>query len=140
MTIFYVYVLAMYKEDDDGNLHYRNMYVGQTNDLNARLDEHIENVEEGDTSHYTGRFDFLRRVWYQKVYGSRGDALALERHLKQMSPPERIEYMQHHGWRELRENFWRNKEYLKLSSLPRRSRNRDGGDDGGWSFEIPKFW
>ncbi len=115
MARYYVYVLACYKRKN-GCLHYSNMYVGQTNDLRARFDEHVDNVAEGNTNHYTGRFDFVRRVWYEQVYGSRQDALDLEAELKDMTPPERVNYMKRKGWRELKEKFWRNKEYERYKT------------------------
>lgn len=89
--VFYVYALACMKE---GN--FRCFYVGQTNDLWTRLDEHIENVIEGLTKHFTGRFDFVRLAWSMQV-PTRQDALRLERYLKSLNPNAKRRYMKQNG-------------------------------------------
>jgi predicted GIY-YIG superfamily endonuclease len=67
-----------------------NFYTGQTNNLRARVGEHIQNVMDGNTRRYTGRFDAVRLVWHEKCY-TRQDALELEQEIKQMSWSEKME-------------------------------------------------
>ncbi|MBS3176502.1 GIY-YIG nuclease family protein, partial [Candidatus Woesearchaeota archaeon] len=56
---YYTYMLGCYKKGKG----FTNFYIGQTNNLYARVGEHIKNVESRNTNSYTGRFDYIRLVW-----------------------------------------------------------------------------
>jgi predicted GIY-YIG superfamily endonuclease len=84
---YYVYVLACFIDGD-----FSCYYVGQTNDLDARMEEHYEAVRSHDTDKYTGRFDFVKLVWHRRV-PTREDALRLESYLKSLSPSGKERYM-----------------------------------------------
>ena len=80
---YWVYILACYKGRD-----MRCFYTGQTNNLRARLEEHNNNVRNGITDHFTGRFDFVRCLWSRKCE-TRNEAMSLERRIKELTPPEK---------------------------------------------------
>tara|TARA_Y100000310_G_C20390769_1_gene672634 strand:- start:24 stop:338 length:315 start_codon:yes stop_codon:yes gene_type:complete len=80
---YWVYMLMCHK-----NGKFTNFYVGQTNDIEARMEEHFDNVRNGYTDSYTGRFDFVKLVWKWKVY-TRLEALELERGIKDLDHSEK---------------------------------------------------
>jgi len=80
---FWVYILMCHK-----NGKFTNFYVGQTNNFKARMEEHFDNVREGDTGTYTGRFDFVKPVWKTRV-STRSEALRKEREVKNLSHEEK---------------------------------------------------
>ena len=84
---FYVYILACYIRGK-----FSCYYVGQTNNLYARTGEHFDNVEEHHTESFTGRFEFVKRIWYKQV-PTRVDALRLEKYLKSLTPDRKRAYM-----------------------------------------------
>lgn len=84
---FYVYVLNCFKDGE-----FSCYYVGQTNNLKARVGEHFDSVKEQNTDRFIGRFDFVKLKWFMKV-PTRADALRLERYLKSLSHVEKEDYM-----------------------------------------------
>lgn len=91
---FYVYILKCYKGCGSKRV-FSNYYVGQTNNITARMQEHYENVRNGDTDKYTGRFDWVELAWKKSV-PSREDALRLESYLKDLNPVDKRNYMAKH--------------------------------------------
>lgn len=89
--VFYVYILACFKERD-----FRCYYVGQTNNLQERMEEHFDNVREIATEHFTGRFNFVKPIWFIEVE-TRQDAIKLEKYLKSLTPPQKRDYMKKNG-------------------------------------------
>lgn len=67
---------------------FTNFYVGQTNNIYERMQEHYAAVRDGDIDTYTGRFSFVKKVWSKLTY-SREQALAIERKIKNMSHSEK---------------------------------------------------
>jgi len=80
---YWVYMLMCHK-----NGKFTNFYVGQTNNFSERMEEHFDNVRDGDTDTYTGRFDFVKPVW-KKQCQSRGEALSMEKKVKAMDHSEK---------------------------------------------------
>ena len=66
---FYVYMLASGRNG--------TLYVGQTDDLLARVHQHREKTFKG----FTARYDVGRLVWFE-VCGDRDSALTYERQIK----------------------------------------------------------
>jgi predicted GIY-YIG superfamily endonuclease len=77
--VYWVYLFACYK--DRKLICY---YAGQTNNIERREKEHIQNVIERDTRHFTGRFDYVKLVWKYEV-NSRSEAVQLEQAIKGLS-------------------------------------------------------
>lgn len=75
---YWVYLIACYKKGKVSCY-----YTGQTNDIGRRRKEHIQNVVEGKTNHFTGRFEYCKMVWTYKV-NSRQEALELEQEIKDL--------------------------------------------------------
>ncbi|MCX6803047.1 MAG: GIY-YIG nuclease family protein [Candidatus Diapherotrites archaeon] len=92
--VHFVYALACYKENY-GERIFRCYYIGETNDLQRRLQQHYENVRNHITDKYTGRFDWVEKVWHKQV-PSREDGKRLERYLKPLSPNEKEDYFETH--------------------------------------------
>lgn len=86
--VYCVYILECYIDHE-----FRCYYVGMTSDLHQRMAYHIEAVRNHNTDKYTGRFDFVKRIWYKKV-PSKVDALRLEKYLKSLTPDEKEDYME----------------------------------------------
>ena len=80
---YWVYILKCYKDRE-----FTNFYVGQTNDIEARMEEHFDNVRFMDTDKYTGRFDFVKLIWKWRIY-TRKEALELERAIKDLDHSEK---------------------------------------------------
>ena len=85
---FFVYVLACYIRGD-----FSCYYVGQTNDIYSRMQEHYDAVRNHETDRFTGRFDYVKKIWHKSV-PTRKDALNLESFLKSLSPDEKEDYME----------------------------------------------
>ena len=83
MNEYYVYILACYK-----NGEFTNFYTGQTNDIDRRESEHIKNVITHNTKKYTGRFDYVKLLWYG-IVKTRSEALELEQEIKQLSQDDK---------------------------------------------------
>lgn len=66
---FYVYILT--------NFHNSVLYIGVTNDLNRRIEEHKEGAIEGFTKKYR-----LNKLIYFEEYPQIFDAIAREKQLK----------------------------------------------------------
>ena len=71
---FYVYILT--------NPNKTALYIGQTNSLTRRLQEHLEN--RGDFKPFTGRY-YCHKLIYYEVYKFVNNAIARERQLKKWS-------------------------------------------------------
>ena len=69
-------------------------YVGQTNDLNSRMEEHYDSIREHNTDSFVGRFDYVKLIWH-KIVPTREDAVRLESYLKSLSPSGKRSYMNH---------------------------------------------
>ena len=54
------------------------LYIGQTEDLNSRIDEHNKHIFKG----YTSRFQGLWELIYEESTATRSEALAREKQLK----------------------------------------------------------
>ena len=52
------------------------------------MQEHYDNVRDGNTDRYTGRFDFVKLVW-KRSCSSRAEAMSKERYLKNLSHSEK---------------------------------------------------
>ena len=91
---YFVYIAECLKDGE-----FSCYYTGQTNNIDRRKKEHIENVINHDTRKFTGRFDYVKLLWYRKV-PTRGDALRLEKYLKSLNPDEKEDYMEENG------TFW----------------------------------
>ena len=65
---YYVYILANSR---------RTIYIGFTNDLQRRLQEHRDKVIEG----YTSRYNLTKLVYYE-VFATAREAIAHEKRLK----------------------------------------------------------
>ena len=85
---YYVYVLECFIDRE-----FRNYYVGQTQNLEVRMQQHYENVRNHVTDKYTGRFDFVKLIWHKEV-PTREDSIRLERYLKSLPQNEKEEYME----------------------------------------------
>jgi putative endonuclease len=66
---YYVYLLASKRNG--------TLYVGVTNDLIRRVDEHRRHVVPG----FTSRYDVTRLVWFE-LHGSIYDAIEREKRIK----------------------------------------------------------
>lgn len=88
---FFTYIAECYIDGD-----FSCYYTGQTNDIDRRRGEHIENVINHDIRHFTGRFDYVKLIWYREV-PTRQDALRLESYLKSLSPDDKEDYMEKYG-------------------------------------------
>ncbi|MFH1839641.1 MAG: GIY-YIG nuclease family protein [Nanoarchaeota archaeon] len=86
-----VYILACYKGKD-----FSCYYTGQTNYLKRRLKQHYKAVKKKDTKKFTGRFDYVKLVWYKKVMTRKG-AVKEERHIKTLTQPGKENYMDQYG-------------------------------------------
>jgi predicted GIY-YIG superfamily endonuclease len=84
---YYVYILACFKAKT-----FSCYYTGQTDNLNRRIHEHYKAVKLHITDKFTGRFDFVKLMWYRRV-PTRDDALRLESFLKSLTPPQKRAYM-----------------------------------------------
>ena len=71
---FYVYILTNPKRT--------TLYIGQTNDLTRRLQQHLDNRE--NRSSFTGRY-YCHKLVYYEVFQYVNDAIARERQLKKWS-------------------------------------------------------
>ena len=80
---YYVYILACFKKGK-----FSCFYTGQTNNFKRRMQQHYKYVREKQTKHFTGRFDFVKWVWYKKV-NNRAEAYKLEQYIKSLHPSER---------------------------------------------------
>ena len=66
---YYVYLLASQRNG--------TLYVGVTNDLMRRVDEHRRHAVPG----FTSRYDVVRLVWFEQ-HGFIHEAIAREKHIK----------------------------------------------------------
>jgi len=71
---FYVYILT--------NPGRTALYIGRTNSLTRRLEEHLDN--RGDTKHFTGRY-YCHKLIYYEVYKYVNESIAREVQLKKWS-------------------------------------------------------
>ncbi len=69
MTHYYVYLLASKRNG--------TLYVGMTNDLSRRLDEHKHGLVDG----FTKKYAVHRLVWYETTY-TPGTAITREKQIK----------------------------------------------------------
>ncbi|NIO23047.1 MAG: GIY-YIG nuclease family protein [Candidatus Aenigmarchaeota archaeon] len=99
---YWVYLLKCYKRR-----RFTNFYTGQTNDISARLSEHIENVIYRDTERYTGRFDYVRLAWKQKCR-TRSEARRLEKEIKQLTQNEKWALVKG------RKFYWKGRSWFKF--------------------------
>lgn len=81
--VHYVYMLACYRGE---KLHC--FYTGFTNDIKRRLAEHERNAAEGKRKKFTGRFDKVKLVWWEKC-GSRVKAQEREKEIKRMNSSQK---------------------------------------------------
>lgn len=90
--VFYVYINEMYKEGE-----FFCYYIGQTDNLERRKKQHINNIKKRKRKTFTGRFDDSKLRWYEEV-PTRDDAVKLEKYLKSLKNPKRKEsYMEKFG-------------------------------------------
>ena len=77
--MYFIYIL--YSENSD------KYYVGHSNDVQRRLEEHNTNTRMT----YTHKFGPWKLMKYYQVNENRGDALRLERHIKKQKSRKIIE-------------------------------------------------
>jgi putative endonuclease len=68
--VFYVYILASRRNG--------TLYVGMTDDLVRRMEEHKDKAFRG----FTAKYDVTRLVWFE-AYATRDAAFLLERRIKE---------------------------------------------------------
>ena len=71
---FYVYILT--------NPNRTTLYIGQTNNLTIRLQQHLNN--KGESKHFTGRY-YCHKLVYYEVHKYVNTAIARERQIKKWS-------------------------------------------------------
>ena len=76
MRTYYVYIMASIS---------RTLYVGVTNDLARRVQEH----KRGEGSGFTRRYNIKKLVWYE-TFGNIKDAIACEKQIKGWSRAKKI--------------------------------------------------
>lgn len=88
-SYYYVYILTN---------HTGTLYVGVTNDLERRLEEH----RQGLGSRFAAAYN-LRRLVYYEVYGDIRDAIAREKQIKGWRRRKKVELVeaQNPGWQDL---------------------------------------
>ena len=77
--MFYVYILKGIKRNNE--VIYYCGYTSRTPSI--RLREHIENVRNRNTNHYTGRLKYVRLVYYES-YKSKAKAIRREKEIKKL--------------------------------------------------------
>jgi putative endonuclease len=73
---YYVYIVT--------NVQRTVLYVGMTNNLSKRLDEHVSGCKSGLDKSFTGRYQAYHLVYYE-YFGYVNDAIAREKQLKGFS-------------------------------------------------------
>src|ERR1044071_6197969 len=114
MRELYVYILANRS---------RALYVGVTNDLRRRVDEH----RKSRTS-FTSRYRITRLVYFERL-GPPIVAIAREKHLKRISRQERLYLIEKENpeWRDLAEAWFRfpfGSQTVSVQDLSRSARER----------------
>jgi len=91
---YYVYMLASKT---------RRLYVGMTNDLERRLQEHRTKAVDG----FTSRYNINRLVWYEATT-SAIDAVAREREIKGWRREKKVKLIESEnpGWVDLAKDWW----------------------------------
>jgi putative endonuclease len=81
----------------------RRLYVGMTNDLERRLQEHRTKAVEG----FTSRYNIDRLVWYE-VTTSAVDAVAREREIKGWRREKKVELIESENpsWTDMANDWW----------------------------------
>lgn len=80
MNQYYVYILSSYR---------RVLYIGVTNDLARRVNEHKQKLIPGFTSRYN-----IDRLIYFETFGEIRDALAREKQLKNWSRAKKVKLVE----------------------------------------------
>jgi putative endonuclease len=76
MNEYFVYLLTN---------HSRTLYVGMTNDLSRRLDEH----RNGSSASFTGRYRIDQLVWFE-TFGDVNEAIECEKRIKGWSRKKKV--------------------------------------------------
>ena len=88
---FFVYLLALSKNNE-----FANYYTGQTNDLKVRMQQHQKSIDTKNRRKYVGQFDAMKLLAFIEIE-SRDDALKLEKQLKKIPAPKKMQFMKEHG-------------------------------------------
>ena len=104
---FFVYITT--------NPNKTNLYIGMTNNLGRRLQEHFEN--RGNSSSYTGRYYCYNLIYFEE-YQYVNDAIAREKQLKKWSRKKKewLINQQNPEWLFLNKQFPFKEEYSSTSS------------------------
>lgn len=95
LRTYYVYVLAS---------HTKRLYIGVTNDLERRLDEHRRTTCDGS---FTDRYN-IRRLVYVEDYDDVDDAITREKQVKKWRREKKVALIesQNPEWRDLSEGWY----------------------------------
>ena len=89
MKNYYVYIMSG---------HNQRLYVGVTNDLERRVQQHKSKLISG----FTNRYNLTRLVYYES-FSDVGDAIAREKHIKGWTRVKKINLIEavNPGWHDL---------------------------------------